>query len=180
MNYRTMVKGALALSLSLIVGTSWAGISTTNDVPQYGVTFETTVSTTAPLNDRPYVAETLIGTNNTTVSGDSFGWFSGSEEDESKIITANGGQALQLNTDASTLTNKFDATKATELNDAITTTSSAFFETEVKFVASDTDSAGIEGGTDATKFAIYAYSNEDAQRPEGVPATTNLVVYHAY
>ena len=182
MNYRTMVKGALALSLSLIVGTSWAGISTTNDVPQYGVTFETTVSTTVPLNDRPYVAETLIGTNNTTVSGDSFGWFAGSSDDESKVIE--GGptgstQALQLNTDSATLTNKLAAADKTAVNNAIAA-NGAYIETEVKFVASDTDSAGIEGGTDATKFAIYAYNNEDAPRPEGVPATTNLVVYHAY
>ena len=182
MNYRTMVKGALALSLSLIVGTSWAGISTTNDVPQYGVTFETSASATAPLNDRAYTVDTAIGTYNSTVGenpvvgDDAYGWFAGSEEDESKIIArtdAAGGQALQLNTDAATLTNKLAAADKTAVNNAIAA-NGAFIETEIKFVASDTADAGIKGGENATKFAIYAYCDEEAET-----VTTNLVVYHA-
>ena len=173
MNYRTMVKGALAFSLSLIVGSASAAVST-NSVPQYGVTFEAAVSTTAPLNDRPYVADTLIGTNNPTVGEDSYGWFAGSADDESKIIAANGGQALQLNTDSATLTNKLASADKTAINNAIAA-DGAFFETEIKFVASDSLDAGIKGGEDATKFAIYAYCDEEA-----TPCTTNLVVFHAY
>ena len=178
MNYRTMVKGALALSLSLIVGSSWAEQTTYNDVQKYGATFESTANTTVgELND--YAYELGSGITNQLYRDEQAakGWFPGSEEDESKIVArtdAAGGQALQLNTDASTLTNKFDATKAGELNAAITATSSAFFETDVKFVASDTPDSGIEGGKDATKFAIYAYCDEEAET-----VTTNLVVYHA-
>ena len=177
MNYRTMVKGALAFSLSLIVGSSWAAQTTQTDVPAYGATFESAVSTVAPLNDFAYTEGDGITNAKYRVTQDvekPYGWFPGSEEDESKIITANGGQALQLNTDASTLTNQFEATKAADLNAAIAA-AGAYFETDVKFVASDTPDAGIEGGTDATKFAIYAYCDEEAET-----VTTNLVVYHAY
>ena len=179
MNYRTMVKGALALSLSLIVGSSWAEQTAYNDVQKYGATFESTANTTVgQLNDYAYALGSGITNQLYRDEQAAKGWFPGSEEDESKIVArtdAAGGQALQLNTDASTLTNKLDATKAGEINAAITVDSSAFFETEVKFVASDTPDAGITGGTDATKFAIYAYCDEEAET-----VTTNLVVYHAY
>ena len=176
MNYRTMVKGTLAFSLSLIVGTAWAA-----DTQTYGVTFEPLVGVATVENDHNYTNNMPI-TDATlhTGSGDTaYGWLAAAE-DESKIIerVAEGStQALQLNTDANTLTNKFASDVATGLNTAITG-DGAFFETEVKFVASDTLDAGIQGGQDATKFAIYAYSNDTP--PEGENSTTNLVVFHAY
>ncbi len=175
MNYRTMVKGALALSLSLTVASAMAATSTTNSVPIYGATFEDAVSTTAPLNDYAYEEGTNITKYADATAGK--GWFAGAEDDESKIIAGGvtgGSQALQLNTDANTLTNKFASEKASQLNAAIAG-NGAFFETDVKFVASDTLDAGITGGQDATKFAIYAYVNENVE-----PNTTNLVVFHAY
>ena len=174
MNYRTMVKGALALSLSLTVGTASALTTTTNSVPIYGATFEATTSATAPLNDYGYEEGTNVTKYADATAGK--GWF-GAEDDESKIIARTdtaGGQALQLNTDANTLTNKFASDKASALNTAIAG-NGAYFETDVKFVASDTLDAGITGGQDATKFAIYAYVNENVE-----PNTTNLVVFHKY
>ena len=176
MNYRTMVKGALAFSLSLIVGSAWA-----TDTQTYGVTFEPTVVENQ--NDFPYTLGDGITnakyrvTENVEVP---YGWLAAAE-DESKIIerVAEGStQALQLNTESNTLTNKFASGVATTVNTAIANQGTAFFETEVKFVASDTLDAGIAGGTDATKFAIYAYSNDTP--PEGENCTTNLVVFHAY
>ncbi len=172
MNYKTMLKGALALSLSLIVGTASAATTTQSDAaPAYAETFE------AAAVDTPITNAQFRGTNpDTTI----YGWLA-SEGDESKVIA--GGptgstKALQLNTDAGVLTNLFSASVAGDLNDGITNAAGnatgAYFETEVKFVPSDTLDAGIAGGQDATKFAIYAYAKEDA------PASTNLVVYHAY
>ena len=186
MNCRTMVKGALALSLSLIVGSSWAAQTTPSDDPKYGATFESAPSAVAPLNDFAYTEGDGI-TNaayRLPANEPTYGWFAGSDDDESKIITRDlgenqTGQALQLNTDAATLTNLFNATTKTAVNDTLENEGTIFFETEVKFVASDTDSAGIKGGEDATKFAIYAYSNED-KVGENENATTNLVVFHAY
>ena len=177
MNYRTLVKGAFALSLSLIVGAASAEQTTYNDVQKYGATFETTANTPAgAFNDYDYEVGSNVTAYADATTG--VGWFSGEpEQDESKIVArtdAAGGQALQLNTDASTLTNKFSSTLAGELNTGIAA-AGAYFETEVKFVPSDTNDAGITGGQDATKFAIYAYANEDAN-----PPVTNLVVYHAY
>ena len=174
MNYRTMVKGAPALSLSLTVASAMAATSTTNGVPVYGATFEAVASQTAPLNDYAYEEGTNITKYADAQNGK--GWFSGAEEDESKIVAGGvtgGSQALQLNTDAATLTNKFASGIASGLNAAIAG-AGAFFETDVKFVASDTLDAGITGGTDATKFAIYAYVDES----DSENITTNLVVFH--
>ncbi len=174
MNYRTMVKGALALSLSLTVASAMAG-----DIQKYGATFEPAENqTVGQLNDFGYGLGTNITAFTKTVEGDTYGWMmAGVEEDESKIIA--GGptgstQTLQLNTDANTLSNKFASGVAEDLNDGIAA-DGAYFETDVKFVASDTLDAGISGGQDATKFAIYAYVNENVE-----PNTTNLVVFHAY
>ena len=180
MNYRTMVKGALALSLSLIVGSASAATTTYNDVQEYGATFENTA--VEKQNDFAYALGSGITNRAYRLPADSeptYGWFSGdAESDESKIIERTdeaAGQALQLNTDASTLTNKFSSTVAGAVNTALANEGTAFFETEVKFVPSDTPDAGIEGGADATKFAIYAYANEEVD-----PPVTNLVVFHAY
>ena len=177
MNYRTMVKGALAFSLSLIVGTAWA-----TDTQTYGVTFEPLVGAATVENDHNYTNNMSItdATLRDEVTGT--GWFAAAD-DESKIIEriAEGStQALQLNTESNTLTNKFASDVANAVNNTIgglndVTKGTAFFETEVKFVASDTLDAGIAGGTDATKFAIYAYCDDQAET-----VTTNLVVFHAY
>ncbi len=183
MNYRTLVKGALALSLSLIVGSVSAATTTYNDVQEYGAMFETTANTPAgAFNDYNYEVGSNITAYADATTG--VGWFSGdAESDESKIIERTdeaAGQALQLNTDASTLTNKFASSVADAINNTIgglhdTPKGTAYFETEVKFVPSDTPEAGINGNEDATKFAIYAYANEDVN-----PPVTNLVVFHAY
>ncbi len=178
MNYRTMVKGALALSLSLTVASAFAA-TTYSDVQKYGATFENAINTTVgELNDYAYELNSGITNQNYRDEQAAKGWFAGSADDESKIITradAAGGQALQLNTDANTLTNKFSSTVAGAVNTAIGNQGTAFFETDVKFVASDTLDAGITGGQDATKFAIYAYCDDQAET-----VTTNLVVFHAY
>ena len=179
MNYRTMVKGALALSLSLTVASAFAASTTYTDVPAYGATFESAVSTIAPLNDYAYELNSGITNQNYRDEQAAKGWFAGSADDESKIIERVvdnvAQQALQLNTDANTLTNKFASNVAGAVNTALANEGTAFFETEVKFVASDTLDAGIAGGQDATKFAIYAYCDETDQ--ENI--TTNLVVFHA-
>ena len=180
MNYRTMVKGALAFSLSLMVGSAWARTETPRDVQAYGATFEPAGSATVgQLNDFNYGLGTNITAFTKTEGGETSGWMmAGVEEDESKIIAggpAGSTQTLQLNTDANTLSNKFSSTVAGAVNTAIGNEGTAFFETDVKFVASDTLDAGIPGGEDATKFAIYAYVNENVE-----PNTTNLVVFHAY
>ena len=176
MNYRTLAKGALALSLSLIVGSAMAA-TTTADVQKYGATFESVKNTTAgELNDYAYEEGTNI-TKYAVTDGNPSGWFGG-EADESKIIARTdtaSAQALQLNTDAGVLTNKLESTIADDINNNGIAVAGAYIETEAKFVASDTPDAGVVGGTDDTKFAIYAYADESKS-----PCTTNLVVYHAY
>ena len=173
MNYRTMLKGALALSLGLIVGTASAANTTYADTQLYGATFESATSAVEPLNDHAYVTNTLVTTYTATEGGATYGWL-GAAEDESKIVVAHGGQALQLNTESGTLTNKLAPTAvAAPFNTAIAGDGGAYIETEAKFVASDTLDAGVSGNTDDTKFAIYAYADENAS-----PCTTNLVVYH--
>ncbi len=173
MNYKAMVRGALALSLGLMVGVASAA-----DTQVYGATFENEINTTVgELNDHIYTNNMPITDSTLHDESTGTGWFSGDAEgDESKIITrtdAAGGQALQLNTDASTLTNKFSSTVKNNLNTTLETKGITYYETEVKFVASDTLDAGITGGQDNAKFAIYAYSDEEAET-----VTTNLVVYH--
>ena len=158
MKYSTMATTALTLGLSLMVGAAVAA-----DTAKYTEGFDN------------YTLDSLIGLYHTGYLDDGgYGWFSGSEDDASKVIAANGGQALQLNTEASTLTNAFDQATAAALNDQLAT-GSIYFESEVKFVPSDVLDAGVQGGTDDTKFAIYAFCPGDI---EG--ATTNLVIYHAY
>ncbi len=181
MNYRTMVKGALALSLSLTVGTAMAEQTSYDDDPVYGVTFENAIvahqNDHVYTNNMPITDATLNGVDNELQGDDkAYGWLAAAE-DESKVIDQGGtNQVLQLNTDANTLTNKFNSETTGAVNTALGNAGTAFFETEVKFVASDTLDAGITGGQDATKFAIYAYC--DDTDPENI--TTNLVVFHAY
>ncbi len=173
MNYRTMLKGALALSLGLIVGTASAATTTQTDAAAaYEETFEAVAITNGmPITDAQFHALDSLDDNKP------YGWLA-SEGDESKVIA--GGptgstKALQLNTDAGTLTNQLQKSVRDSLNNGIDGTdgAGAYIETEAKFVASDTLDAGVRGGVDDTKFAIYAYTDENA-------ATTNLVVFHKY
>ena len=180
MNYRTMVKGALALSLSLTVASAMAATTKSSDVQAYGATFEDAkVTTVGQKNDYAYTEGDGITNTKYRVTNvvEPYGWLAAAE-DESKIIAggpAGSSQTLQLNTDANTLTNKFADEVAGAVNTALANEGTAFFETDVKFVASDTLDAGIQGGQDATKFAIYAYCDDSAGT-----GTTNLVVFHAY
>lgn len=96
------------------------------------------------------------------------GWTSG-ENDQSEVKEANGGKYLELKTEGDTLTNTLAS--ASVANDAIANGGTVVFESDIKFVASDTADCGLTGGTDDTKFAIFAYA------PDGGP--TNLVVFHA-
>ena len=174
MNYKTMAKGALALSLSLIVGVASAA-----DRQIYGATFESTGAEQGSVsNDYTYVDGHAISEYGTLDNGVPVsGWFAGSTDDESVVTNLGNvaqGNVLLLNTDSSTLTNLFSSTVAEDINDAIAA-DGAYFETEVKFVPSDDPKAGIDGGQDATKFAIFAYHDDsDEHNP------TNLVVFHAY
>lgn len=169
MNHKAMARGALALTLGFIVGTACAA-----DVQKYGATFEPYEKDLAGMmNDYEYELGTNI-TKYADIAGNS-GWFAG-EGDESKIIShtdALGEQALQLSTAASTLTNKLSQAVADEINTNGIAVAGAYIETDVKFVASDMLDAGVAGGTDGTKFAIYAYCDRDSGT-----STTNLVVYH--
>lgn len=93
--------------------------------------------------------------------------------DESKVAGDSSNLYLDLKTEGSTLTREID--QASTLNTALsggtlTVDNPAVFSAEVKFVPSDSLVSGLPGGTDNTKFAIYAYENN---------GSTNLVVYHA-
>lgn len=96
--------------------------------------------------------------------------------DESKVAGDSSNKYLDLKTEGSTLTRTLDqaSTLNTALSDGtLTVDNPAVFSAEVKFVPSDTADCGLAGGTDDTKFALYAYA------PDG-GNTTNLVVFHAY
>ncbi len=140
-----------ALFLGLVVCTASAG-----DVQKYGVTFEATangVSNDFAYAIGDYIDNSQYGEGNTyrgMADGEPLGWFSGyAEDDESRIIErtdAIGGQALQLNTDASTLTNRLEKSVADAITAAILSNGVAYVEGEVLFVPSDTLDTGIEGG----------------------------------
>ncbi len=171
MNYKAMVKGALALSLGLI-----AGVASASSVQKYGATFEETISQiVGSMNDHAYTNNMPISDPTLRDTANGVGWFVGGEDDASAISNRTdgaSGQSLHLSTESFTLTNKLASATASAVNAGIAA-HGAYFETEVKFVASDTLDAGIDGGQDATKFAIYAYCDGE----EG--STTNLVVFHA-
>ncbi len=180
MKYTTKVKSALALAMSLMVGASFAATNATVTVEKYSADFESPAYTLGDKISTATYRDEVAGT----------GWFVGSVEDDESAISnrldAAGGQMLWLNTDSNTLTNKFAG--ATDVNTAIAggaktgaeyvgnvaNFGGAYFETEVKFVASDDAKVDIAGGTDATKFAIYAYDDDD---DASTPA--KLVVFHA-
>ena len=181
------------------------------DIQKYGVTFESAANGVS--NDFAYVVGDYIANNyynpnsayHGVADGEPYGWFAGSPDDESMIIArsdAAGGQALQLNTDASTLTNKLQKSVANEITAAIVDGGCAYIETEIKFIASDTLDAGIVGGyggyhsvksasntklfsyyyrgtyylpccSTSPLFVIYAFMDEEVE-----PPTTSLVVFH--
>ncbi len=185
------------------------------DIQKYGVTFESAANGVS--NDFAYVVGDYIANNyynpnsayHSVVDGEPYGWFA-FEEDESEIIArtdAAGGQALQLNTDAGTLTNKLQKGVADEITAAIAT-GGAYIELDAKFVASDMLDAGILGGiglygakksvrsaqrlifyrwppfffvpnsSSSPLFAIYAYKDEEGwYAPDSLDATY-LVVFH--
>ena len=155
-----------------------------------------------------------VSSYNGVADGEPYGWFVShyyngvdysDSEDESQIVArsdAAGGQALQLNTDAGTLTNKLQKSVADEITAAIVDGGCAYIETEVKFVPNDTLDAGIAGGyggfrsaksagntrlifyrsgatlflpfcSTSPLFAIYAFIDEEVE-----PPATHLVIFH--
>ncbi len=173
-----MYKNVLtALMCVLFVGVASAGVST-NDVQIYGATFEGTAN--PPVNDFGYES----GTAATLYAGDGYGWFAG-EDDGSEIATDGGNQYLDVDSGASVLTNRFSDSVKTAVNGAMaagtnsgtsqceTNALAAYIAATAKFVPSDTLSPGYEGGTDSSKFAIYAYCG-------GASGATNVVLYHAW
>ena len=177
MKYKTAVIAALTCVFGLFAGTA-----SVNEQLQYsyGATFESSASDQAPLNDFAYTLDTAI----TGYNAGGAGWFAGSD-DGSKIAGVTGSQYLDIDTGSSVLSNRLsDATKdfvdkamSGGVKDGITATETgiaATVESKVKFVPSDSFSPGYEGGTDASKFAIYAYCSGAANSP------TNVVLYHAY
>jgi hypothetical protein len=217
-NHRAIVIRVVTLFLGLVVGAASAA-----DVLKYGVTFESAANGVS--NDFAYaVGDNMVGgywywdmdsgrsfwypndySYNGVADGYPYGWFAGGEDDESKIIArtdAAGGQALQLNTDAGTLTNRLQKSVANEITAAIVDGGCAYIETEIKFIASDTLDAGIVGGyggyrsvksasntklfsyyyrgtyympycSTSPLFVIYAFMDEEVE-----PPTTSLVVFH--
>ncbi len=99
MNAKMFLVGAVALSLAFAVGSASA-----DDVQKYGATFESAVSATpGEMNDWAYALDAGVTTYANT-TGEPYGWFGGAD-DASTIIAANGGQALQVDTGSSVLTN---------------------------------------------------------------------------
>ena len=160
MKYTTLTMASLALGL--VAGAAFADGAT----PVYTENF----------NSYPAWTEgaAFFGHENTVPVEEGSGWYAGSEDDQSKIVVkGENDKALQLNTESSTMTNKFDSATAGALNAAIAG-DGAYFEMDVKFVASDSLDAGVSGGQDDAKFALYAYCSGEDNAP------TNLVVFHAY
>ena len=170
MNTKKILGGAVALSLTFAVGSASA-----DDVQYYGVTFESAVSTTpGEMNDWAYALDAGVTTYANT-TGESYGWFGGAD-DASTIIAANGGQALQVDTGSSVLTNKLASSVTSEINsDGVLLDAGAYFEGDIKLTACNVLGEGITDGADAPKFAFYSYCDSTA-----TPCTTNLVIYHAY
>nr|MCR5752820.1 hypothetical protein [Kiritimatiellia bacterium] len=169
MNAKMIPGGAVALSLTFAVGSASA-----DDFQYYGATFESAVSATSgEMNDWAYALGAGV-TTYTNTTGEPYGWFGG-EDDGSTIIAANGGQALQVDTGSSVLTNKLASSVAYDINAYGLDCEGAYFEADMKLTACDVLGEGITGGADAPKLALYSYCDSAA-----TPCTTNLVIYHAY
>ena len=169
MNAKKILGGAVALSLTFAVGSASA-----DDVQCYGATFESAVSATSgEMNDWAYALGAGVTTYANT-TGEPYGWFGGAD-DGSTIIAANGGQALQVDTGSSVLTNKLASSAADDINAYGLDCEGAYFEADMKLTACDVLGEGITGGADAPKLALYSYCDSAA-----TPCTTNLVIYHAY
>lgn len=100
-------------------------------------------------------------------------YWSADGADESKVAGDSSNLYLDLKTEGSTLERTLD--QASTLNTALsggtlTVDNPAVFSAEVKFVPSDTADCGLAGGTDDTKFAIFACAQDNGP--------TNLVVFH--
>lgn len=143
----------------------------------YGATFENAVnSIKGSMNDFAYAIDMPVAGSsyNGIEAGEPYGWFTGSVDDLSSVVACSdvaGDQCLKLQTEGGTLTNKLRAATANALR-AAAKVDGAYFEADVKFVASDTVECGFNGGQGAPMFGLYAYA------PDGGD-TTNLVVFHA-
>ena len=128
MNTKRILGGAVALSLTFAVGSASA-----DDVQCYGATFESAASATpGEMNDWAYALDAGV-TTYANATGEPYGWFGGAD-DASTIIAANGGQALQVDTGSSVLTNidalgDGDPTFKTEASGLVTQTVTATFDT---------------------------------------------------
>ncbi len=169
MSAKNFLGGAVVLSLIFAVGSASA-----DDVQYYGATFESAVDTTpGKMNDWAYALDASVTTYANT-TGEPYGWFGGAD-DASTIIAANGGQALQVDTGSSVLTNKLAARAADEINAYGLGGDGAYFEADMKLTACNALGEGITDGAGTPKFALYSYCDRTA-----MPCTTNLVIYHAY
>ena len=155
---RTKAADILVLSLGLAVGATSAA-----EVQKYGATFETAAGGVS--NDFAYAVGDYIGGNyynpdnnsyHGVADGEPYGWFAGGEDDESDIIArtdAAGGQALRLNTDVWTLTNKLQKGVADEITATIANGGCAYIEADVKFVPNDSLDIWILGGIGGYRHA---------------------------
>ncbi len=197
----TNATGIIFLSLSLAVGAVLA-----SDVLKYGATFESAaggktndfayavgdwIGNVFPPPIHPYYSyHANVGTYRGESNGESYGWFAGCEDDESEIIArtdAAGGQALRLNTDLGTLTNKFQQAVANELTTAITNGGGAYIEVEAKFVPSDVCDVGVWDGIGGYRRATSALKLKDIGgydpiRPPStfVPASSTSPLFAIY
>ena len=214
----TIVMRVFTLSFALVVDAASAA-----DVLKYGATFESAANGVS--NDFAYVVGDYLfdADYHGIADGEAYGWlvqcdswYSNGEyhyysDDESMIIArsdAEGGQALQLNTDAGTLTNKLQKGVADEITAAIVNGGCAYIEADIKFVANDTLDVGILGGiglsgieksgrsaqrlffhhwppfflvphsSTSPLFAIYAYIDEEGWYAPDSLDATYLVVFH--
>ena len=151
----------------LLLANLFACFASALDVQKYGVTFESVANGVS--NDFAYaVGGNMVGgywywdearegyywhpndySYNGVADGEPYGWFAGSPDDESMIIArsdAAGGQALRLNTDMESLTNKLQKSVADEITAVLASGGGAYIELDAKFVASDVIDAWRLGG----------------------------------
>ena len=203
-SHSTIVLRFVTFFICLVVGAASAA-----DVLKYGATFESAANGVS--NDFSYVLGDYMAEADYhgVADGEAYGWlvsyYGSYSEDETQIIArsdAAGGQALQLNTDAGTLTNKLQKSVADEITAAIVNGGCAYIETDIKFVSRDALDPGIPGGyvsycsaksasiaklslvrppgtffvpnsSISPLFTIYAFEDEEVE-----PPTTSLVVFH--
>ena len=162
-----------ALSLAAAFSASLAFADTQEQV--YGATFESTAN--GVTNDFGYTVGNYLKDGDYNNNG-SYGWFAG--DDDNSVIVADegydGSAALKLDTEGNTLSNVLSqAGVAATLNNTIADGNSVVFESQIKFVTTDsTGATGIDLNSDAdAKFAIYAIKTDE-------DTDAHLVVYHTY